>query len=188
MYLQLNDLGWFYLLTPEEQLSDIREFYQQHKDNLTPEHLDHLSEMLDSNYCEERAIANRAAMLHRAIENGTSLIYDQQQVDELVSGGSTLAMVSPADVPIFEYWARENSFYYATAAEHRDGTRTYIVWQRVDEPQPQPIPDEPQLTPEDTQIVPTEDESAVAPPEVEVEPEVEPIPDTEEPQSEAERF
>lgn len=128
MYIQ-NDLGYFYLLTKNEQRADLKEYWQKN-DETNSIALKDLREMITSSARRKKTIKMYRNHTSDAFYFGRSPLNDKQ-ADELYYLGGTVITISKYDFDRFCDWCKLNKFKYELVATHDDAlaAEDYYIYQ-----------------------------------------------------------
>ena len=124
-----KDINYFGLLTAEEQLEDIKEFWY----NSDPEDdvalLDGLSERLYETVTPTHELAANLSRTFIALRQGTSEdVLTEEQKQEMIDEGFTIVAVMKSQWEVFEFWCRMCGFRYRMVVQHKIDAREYKIW------------------------------------------------------------
>lgn len=126
MYLVDSNTSYFSLLTAEEQLSDIREYYEAQKNYWNDKDQAQLIEMIQSGArTKEEIEENCVKVLYGAFPKDKVLSSFQKL--ELKYYHHTIITIPTKAFNDFEEWCKRKNLSYRLVAQHENETRDYVI-------------------------------------------------------------
>ena len=127
-----KNLNYFGLLTPEEQLADIKEYwYNSFADAKAL--IEGLSDMLYEDVTPTHELAANLSRTFIALRQGTSEdVLTEEQKREMIDEGFTIVAVMKSQWDVFEFWCRMCGFEYNVVVQHKVDAREYKIWKEED--------------------------------------------------------
>lgn len=129
-----KDSDFFELLTAEEQLEDIKEYWYNSNVEDIDGLLEWLSDHLYTSSMPDSELAARLSHTKIAFQRGTSediLTVDQKR--DLEYDGFTIVPVMASQYEVFEFWCRVCGFKYRMVVQHKIDAREYKIWKDEEE-------------------------------------------------------
>ena len=126
-----KDIDYFGLLTAEEQLSDIKEYWYNSsaETNDVEALIEGLSDMLYEGTTPSHKLAANLSRTYIAFRQGTAEdILTEEQKQEIIDDGFTVVAVMKSQWDVFEFWCRVCGFKHRVVATHKIGAREYKIW------------------------------------------------------------
>lgn len=130
-----KDINYFGLLTAEEQLSDIKEYWYNSsaETNDVEALIEGLSDMLYEDTTPSHELAANLSRTYIAFRQGTAEdILTEEQKQEMIDDRFTVVAIMRSQWEVFEFWCRVCGFQYRIVATHKIGAREYRIWKEED--------------------------------------------------------